>query len=158
MSKKLFVLSVISIIYGALIALGGAVMLGYTVFTGEEITENMDEVGGGFFLLFGGFVWLAFVFLTIFAFILAVPSIVSGVLGIAASKKKSKGTAVVIIIINIIMLLGIIPMAGAVSVFSLILMVIPLLFVIFSSMYIKEINDSSVTDYNYDDCGSSDNY
>ena len=158
MSKKLYVLSVISIIYGALIALGGVVALVYTTFTGDEITENVDKVGGGLLLLLGGFVWVALVFLPIFAFILAVPSIISGVLGIMASKNKSKGSAVVIIIINIIMLVTIIAMTGEVSIVSLILMIIPLLFVIFSSLYIKEINDSSVSDYNYDSQDPSDNY
>ncbi len=146
-NTKLFVLSVISIVTGGIYLLSGVVFLIYTIIMGEEISDNIESEIGALFALFGGIFWFALAVAAAGALIMGLVHIISGMLGIRQSKSRSRGKAIALIVINGIIAALWLPSLFSLNPLTVAAMAVPVLFIVFCGMDLKEIKTVSKPAY-----------
>ena len=142
-NTKLFVLSVISLITGGIYLFSGIVFLIYTIIMGEGLSDDIESEIGAVFALFGGIFWFALAIITAGALIMGIVHIISGAVGIRQSKKRTRGKAVSLIVLNGIIAALWLPSLFSLNPVSLVAMAVPVLFIVFCALDLKTIKTDS---------------
>lgn len=138
-TKALKVTSIITIVWGILMIIGGLLIFLLSKSFSDSLTSIADWPFGAFSFIIGGAIWLVIVFFAAYMVVTGILGIVSGIFGLTAANKRKKWAAITDIVFSSIITIPLIPSIFTADIVSLLFITLPILNIVFCGIFLSDM-------------------